>query len=260
MRRIVKIGALVAGLLAMGSALEAQETAAWDGGRLELTRQGLEELVARYEQTAASSAYSPELRSDALREAEAARMRLRMGDFRTGDEIALAVEGEEGLNGTFLVNERGAILLPTIGEVPLQGVLRSELQDHLRRQLSSFLVSPVLTAYSSVRLMLSGSVTKPGIFVVPTRELLSTALMNAGGPAGTADLTAMRIERGSQILWEGEALQSAIAQGLTIDQLSLQSGDHVVIPATRAGSPAGQLLTTVVPAVMLLITSLAQVF
>ena len=40
----------------------------------------------------------------------------------------------------------------------------------------------------------------------------------------------MRIERGTRALLEGDALQEAIRQGLTLDQLNLQAGDQIVVP------------------------------
>jgi hypothetical protein len=53
--------------------------------------------------------------------------------------------------------------------------------------------------------------------------------MLAGGP-GQSDLQEMLIERGSQVLWEGDELQAVIAEGRTLDQLNLQAGDQIMLP------------------------------
>jgi protein involved in polysaccharide export with SLBB domain len=257
MRRVLHFILLLLAV-APAAGLHAQIDPMWDSGRLETTREGLLGLMVRYEQTAASPNYSAEIRASAHRQAEAIRSRLTLGDFRTGDVIDLRVEGEQSLTDTFVVNSDGAILLPVVGSISLYGVLRSELAEHIRAELARYLVEPQVTASSSIRVIFTGSMT-PGIFEVPTQELLSAALMRAGGPAGATDVTAMRIERGKEVLWKGDQLQSAIAQGLTIEQLELRSGDHVIIPPVRSRPSLGTIVTTVIPALLLTITTLTQI-
>lgn len=250
---------LVLAAILSTSGLHAQADPGGDGSRLETTREGLLSLLERYEAAAASPGNDSRARGTALSQAEAIRARLATGDFRTGDVVDLAVDGEPTLTGAFVVNNDGAVELPTVGAISLHGVLRSELTEHLRKELGRYLVNPRVTAHSSIRVIFTGSAT-PGIFEVPTHELLSAALMRAGGPAGGTDLTAMRIERGNDVLWKGAELQSAIAQGLTIGQLDLRSGDHVVIPPTRARPSMSTIVTTVIPALLLTITTLTQIF
>ncbi len=262
MNRFLRATAFIIGLaVASPGLLTGQAPTPWDGGRLDLSREALLELQVRYEQTAASNAFSSEMRAEALAEAEAIRVRLESGDFRTGDEVVLTVQGEPSLTGPFTVNNNRALTLPVIGEISLQGVLRSELHNHLADEIAKYLVNPQVTAYSSVRIMMSGNVTRPGFYVVPTQDLLSSTIMEAGGPAPQADLSSMRIERAGEVVLEGAELQTAIAQGWTIDQLGLRSGDNIVIPelrSTRAG--LGQMVTTVLPAILLVLTSLTQLF
>jgi hypothetical protein len=45
----------------------------------------------------------------------------------------------------------------------------------------------------------------------------------------------MHIERGGLVLWEGEELQTVLADGRTLDQLNLRAGDQIIVPALPVG-------------------------
>jgi protein involved in polysaccharide export with SLBB domain len=201
-----------------------------DPSGIQLTREQLKALLARYEQSSQSSAYSAELRGRAEQEAQLVRDRLEHGDFKIGDQISLVVEREEALTDTFVVQAGPAIVLPTVGSIPLDGILRSELEPHLTQQLQRFIRDPVVHARSLFRVVITGAVGHPGFFVIPAEALLTDALMTAGGPAANAKLEKIRIERSGRPIWEGAALQQAITEGRTVDQLSLTAGDHIVVP------------------------------
>jgi hypothetical protein len=65
--------------------------------------------------------------------------------------------------------------------------------------------------------------------------LLGEALMSVGGPGSQADLTMMRIQRGEQVLWEGERLQAMVAEGRTLDEYGLRAGDRIILPPGSIG-------------------------
>jgi polysaccharide export outer membrane protein len=240
----------------------AQTTTDWDAQRIQLTRPELVQLLARYEQTSRSTDLTPEFRARARYEAALITTRLRDGDFQTGDQVTLLVEGEKELSDTFAVNSKRGLDLPAVGEVSLRGVLRSELQGHLSEVLKRFIRDPVVRANSSIRVLVSGEVARPGFYVFDTNSLLSDALMIAGGPTPGAKLTDVRVERAGAVIWDGAALQQAIAEGRTMDQLSLRAGDHVYVPVEKpAGmSTLARMLLSGVPAVALALTTLSQIF
>jgi polysaccharide export outer membrane protein len=226
---------LVAALIAVPSLGVAQQGEAWDPGRVQVTRADLQDLLRRLEDAAASSTYSQPLRDQARLQAQQIRTRLAEGDFQVGDRIGLSVEGEATLTDTFTVMDGRRLRLPTLGDVALAGVLRSELEDHLRSVLGQYLRNPVIRARSFIRISLMGEVAHPGYYVVPTDMVLSDALMLAGGPSGSAKLPALRVERSGRAVWADAPLQQAIAQGRTLDQLGLQAGDQVVVPRKGGG-------------------------
>ena len=227
--------AILLALSILPRASAAQGPADWDAGRPQMTRAELTALLERLDLLAQSSAYSSALRGQARDEAAMVRARLEQGDIRVGDQVALTVEGEQALTQTFTVRPGESLTLPGIGEVPLHGVLRSELEEHLRTLLSRYIRDPVVQAESLVRVTITGGVGTPGFYAVRADQLLSDAIMSAGGPAIGADLNQIYIERAGQRIWSGAYLQQAMTDGRTLDQLSLQAGDQIVVPLQRPG-------------------------
>jgi protein involved in polysaccharide export with SLBB domain len=220
-----------------GAPLAAQSVAV-DPTGVQMSRSELQQLLTRYEETVASSAYSGSMRNQAREEAEVIRQRLVDGDLRVGDQITLHVEGHAPLQGTFTVVSGRLLILPEIGEVPLTGVLRAELQPYLTSHLERFLVNPVVVARSLIRVEIIGAVGRPGFYMIPSDMLLSETLMQAGGPASAAALDRIRIERGKETIWKGDRLRQLMIEGTTLDQLNMRAGDTVNVPAAQGRFPA----------------------
>lgn len=227
--------ALTAALLALPGATTAQTSLEWDPRGAELGRAEMQQLLERLEEAAASSGYSSTLRSRAAAEAAVVRTRLEEGDFQIGDRVVLRVEGEPQLSDTVAVGAGRTLQLPDLGPIPLTGVLRSELEEHLTAELGRYLQDPVVHASSLIRIAVLGSVGSQGFYTMPASALIEEALMRAGGPAGNAALNRAHILRGDQVIWQGDALQDAIRMGRTLDQLSLRAGDRIMVPERKPG-------------------------
>jgi protein involved in polysaccharide export with SLBB domain len=208
---------------------------------LRATRQALEARADSLEQAAQSARLEPPARAHAARSAADIRTRLARGDFRVGDRILMAVEGEAALSDTFAVGPGRQLTLPLIGDVPLEGVLRSELEAYVTRRLAQNLRDPEVRTQAFVRLSVQGAVARPGYYGVPAFALLSDALMAAGGTTPDANVSKLRIERDGKPIWDGRALQQALAEGRTLDDASLVAGDQFVVPR-RGGASAGDVL------------------
>jgi hypothetical protein len=218
--------ALVAVLLTAAPA--TGQVMRWDPMGANVTRAELQAMLERYE--GAANVGSGAAREEARAEAALLRQRLEEGDMRVGDRVLLDVMGYPQLSDTFPVTAGRLLVLPEVGDVPLAGVLRSELEEHLRTHLARFYRSPVVRARALVRLEILGAVGRPGYYAVPSDVLVSDALMHAGGPSGNADLQRVRLQRGRQVLWEGERMRQAMQEGRTLDQLSVQAGDGIHVP------------------------------
>ena len=220
--------------------------------RLQATRPALEQLLQSLEQAGQARDSSDEARTGAVLQAAAVRGRLTDGDFQAGDRVLILVEGgeapaqrpapgaprsvEQQLSDTFTVGPDRSLTLPVVGVVALRGVLRSELEAHLTRELGRFIIEPVLHARPLIRISVVGAVAKPGFYAVPADAVLADALMAAGGLTADAKLDKLRIERSGDRLWQGGTLQQAMTEGRTLDEMNLRAGDQFVVPARGKGN------------------------
>ena len=206
-----------------------------DPRRVYMTRGELQQLLDRLELTAQSPAYSDALRERTRNEAELIRSRLEQGDFQVGDRIYLTVENEEALTDTFTV-DRGRILrFPDIGDLGVGGLLRAELDSALVAFVSRYVRQPRVTARSLLPITITGAVSVPGFYMLPSELRFADALMEAGGYTAAARITEIRVERGEEKIWDEESVQLAITDGRTLDQMSLRPGDYVIVPERGSG-------------------------
>ncbi len=187
----------------------------------------------RYDSAALSTAYSDALREQARAESELVRARLENGDFRVGDRISLIVESEPTMTDTFVVAANTELRLPVIGAISLQGVLRSELTDHLTRELGRYIREPSVQAMPLLRVGVIGTVGQQGFHMFPAPMLLSDALMSVGALGANVNLEGIEIKRSGTVIWKGEAVRRALQEGRTLDQLSLQAGDEIEVGQRR---------------------------
>ena len=208
------------------------QSATADPRRVYAARAALEAQASQAEE-AASSAATPAVREGKKAEAFVLRQRLQTGDFLVGDRVVITVIGEPTLSDTAVVRSGTTIQLGRLPAISLQGVLRSELEDHLTRELGQYVRDPRITAIPLLRIAVFGQVPRPGYMHVPADMLLSDLLMRAGGPGGTADLTKAEVRRGSERLLAARDVQTALADGISLDDLHLRSGDEFNVPLKK---------------------------
>lgn len=222
----VAMAALAMGTIAApaGAQVRGATGAIVDRASLEAQADSLDRLAAKAD---------GDRRERLERQRDRVRERLGTGDFRVGDRIVLYVRGDTAIADTFTVREGQVLRLPGMEDIPLRGVLRSELRGHLAQQLSRFIRDPDFRATPLVRIGVLGQVGKPGYYSFEADVPVSDVIMAAGGPSQNADLGSTKIVRGDRTLLEDEAARDAIAQGRTIDQLDLRGGDQIVIEERR---------------------------
>lgn len=215
-----------------------------DGRRVFLTRQELQEMKGILQQTVATT-NERETRELAEMEIGVIEERLDNGDFQVGDRIAVTVQGESALTDTFTV-QRGQLLdLTGIGVLELAGVLRVELQDTVAGFLSRYLRNPVVRTQSFIPLTVNGAVSRPGFYPVPIDAQLADVLMVAQGALNSARIDRISIRRNNDEIFNREDVQQAIAQGYTVDQLTLRPGDELYVPDRGRSSIESVLRVTV---------------
>jgi hypothetical protein len=199
-----------------------------DSAHTEATRAELQAVAVTTEQDAAKAS-DASTRQQKQMQAATIRARLRDGDFDVGDRVLLSVRGDSTISDTVTVRAGRMIRLPNMPDISLQGVLRSELQDYLTKQLARYIKRPDVQTTSLVRVAVLGAVSKPGFYQVPADLALADAIMTAGGPTGTADVDRTQVKRGTDVIYGSELLGQEVAKGATLDQLNIRPGDQIVI-------------------------------
>jgi hypothetical protein len=229
---IARAGWLVAcaiTLAASASAASAQMPAAGiDSSRSGPTREQLQALAAQVEHDA-QTANSSELRAEKQRQAAAIHERLRDGDFQVGDRIALTVAGDSALSDTAVVRAGRTIQISNLPTISLQGVLHSELEGYLTKELARYLKNPQVSATALVQIAILGPVGHPGFFSLPSDMTLTDAIMLAGGPTQGGDVNKTIVRRDNQVIQSEKVVRQAFASGTTLDQLNLRAGDQIVV-------------------------------
>ena len=200
-----------------------------DTRRAQASRQELEASLASIDTILASPGYSSRIREAKQRESALIRERLTEGDLQVGDQLAITVQNEPTYSGTFVVGAGRTLALPGLPGIPLRGVLRSEAEEYITRQLAKYVREPSVRVVPSIRLAVLGSVGKQGFYQVPADLLISDAIMAAGGPVGAANPNLSKVMRQSTEILTSVDVTDAIVRGATLDQLNLRAGDQIMV-------------------------------
>jgi protein involved in polysaccharide export with SLBB domain len=217
-------GRLLAPALAALAALAFGNGPAW--GQTVSPAEGQRELETRAQLEAEARTAEQQNRTG---EAWLLRTRLQHGDFQEGDRIVVSLLGSTAFNDTILVRVGKMLPLPRMGEVPLEGVLRSELNDRISSHLARFLRDSSVKAIPLVRLAVLGQVQRPGFYYTSADVLVSDMLMKAGGPGGDADLNNVVIRRAGETIWNAKDTRTAMTDGLSLERLHLRAGDELYV-------------------------------
>lgn len=229
--RVVRLVALLAVLAppALAQQAPAVQDTRLDTRRAQATRQELQASLAQIDTILNSPGYSSRIREAKRREASLIRERLVEGDIQVGDQIVLTVIGEETFSQTFTVGSGRVLSLPGIPDIPLRGILRSEAQAHLTEQIGRYIREPRVRVEALIRMGILGAVGRQGFYQVPADQLVSDAIMLAGGLSPAADPNRTMVRRGGVVILANEDVQEAIIRGATLDQLNLRAGDEIVV-------------------------------
>lgn len=216
--------------------------------RRQATREELE-AAAKAAESAVTTAPDEKTRQLYRGTASTYRQRLQNGDFVPGDRILLQVVGDSVFSDTFTVRSDRRLPLPNIPEISLHGVLDSELEEHVTRELSKYLRNVELTATVLLRLSVIGAVAQQDFMTVPVDMAINDVVSSAGGFAGTPDFGKAVVRRGTETVIGSRSLQEAFQRGKTVGDLSLRDGDVLYIPAViQSGVPRWQQVAGAVTA------------
>jgi polysaccharide export outer membrane protein len=164
-------------------------------------------------------------------------------EFRVGpkDVLQIDVYGVDSLrNLEVTISEVGKMTLPLLGEVDVNGLTKSEVEQKLVRLLSeSILRNPQVTVlikqYQSKVVYLIGAVQKPGIYPLLSRQTLLEIIVAAGGPAINAglEIIVVRKQNGGEGTSLRLSLEDLMFKADARLDIPLQPNDIINIPADR---------------------------
>jgi polysaccharide export outer membrane protein len=157
------------------------------------------------------------------------------------DLLDISVFGLKELNRTVRVSEEGNISLPLLGEIYVEGLTKTELEEKLSQLLEEkYLQNPQVTVfikeYQSKRVFMLGAVEEPGPYELLGSQTLLQFISQAGGLTSDAGDEIIIIRQ----LHDGTnksiriSIDDLILEGDTSLNISLEPNDIVNIPADKS--------------------------
>lgn len=168
-----------------------------------------------------------------------------ISEYRIGprDGLEIKVAKSELFNAQVRVSEQGAISLPFLGEIAVEGLTAAELERKLARALieKQLLLDPqvsvTITDRQSKRVSVMGAVQTPGSYELSGRQTVLQILSAAGGlsrDAGREILVIRRLSDGTSSSLR-VPVEDLIVRGETQYDIPLEAGDIINVQADRPG-------------------------
>jgi polysaccharide export outer membrane protein len=142
---------------------------------------------------------------------------------RPGDAVQVAVWREGDISGQYLVDDRGVITLPLLGEREVAGLDAADLRDRLISEYREYLQNPSISVTVLRRITILGAVGQPGLYHVDATIALSEVLSMAGGITSAGNADDIRVMRGEAVV------QSGLDRALGLDSVDIRSGDRILV-------------------------------
>jgi polysaccharide export outer membrane protein len=140
-----------------------------------------------------------------------------------GDALKIQIWREEDLSGEFVVDERGRITLPLLGEREVTGQPLARLRDDLVEAYRVYLENPSISVVPLRRVSVLGEVGAPGLYPIDPTISLAQLLAVAGGIRPEGNWDRVRIVR------EGQVFRERIVISETVQSAGIRSGDQVIV-------------------------------
>lgn len=184
--------------------------------------------------------------------------------LQPGDAVELFVEEDDSFNGTYDVRERGDIIIPSVGRIPVRGMNVSEAGSRIRSELESSQLKNATVLLDRVRkaprvspqtnggqktptksdlritIYMTGSVNRPGQHKVPVPSSgklgVYEAILMTGGFSNFGDPTRVHLLRNDEFGKKRKIPVNIrnIEKGLAEDPM-IGEGDIVVVPEKVLG-------------------------
>jgi polysaccharide export outer membrane protein len=168
-----------------------------------------------------------------------------------GDRLRVDIFQVPDFSREYLVLVDGSIGFPLVGNLKVQGMTLSQLNDLLSQRYALYVKRPVVTVSllspRPLKVAIAGEVNSPGSYTLSLSSgqeqkfpSVTDLIQQAGGLTGAADISKVQIQRffqGKQQLLTLNLWQ-LLQQGQQSQNISLRDGDTLIIPTKDAIDPA----------------------
>ncbi len=171
-----------------------------------------------------------------------------------GDRLRVDIFNVPEYSGEFYVLGDGAINLPVIGAIPIQGMTVQRASSLLTAYFSKYVKRPIVTisvlAPRPVQFAIAGEVTRAGSYTVPftgdNRKFpsISQAIQLAGGTTQTANLRQVQVRRAATGKIAMVNMFDVLQRGNTSQDITLRDGDTIYISRSENVSTSDRLRLT----------------
>ena len=164
-----------------------------------------------------------------------------------GDEVIILLWGETEKNDKYVVTKDGYLFIPNIGQVFVNGLTFSKLEDKISKLFQkvystlgntdgssqSFIdISLGSTSLRPVRIFVLGEVDHPGAYNVNSGTTLFNSLFYFNGPSISGSLRDIRLIRNNKEIARAD-LYEFLLEGKQSNDLRLMRNDIVFVPPER---------------------------
>ena len=155
------------------------------------------------------------------------------------DVIRIDVRGQPEFSGVFVVGFDGRMQYNYLGDIPIAGLTKYEVQQVLEKMLQRYVrvpqVNVMIIAYNSKVVYVIGEVGHPGKFIMRGDAIkLREAILAAGLPTDRAALSRVHVIKPDLDHPQVRVInvKRILYQGQLKDDIDLTSGEIVVLPST----------------------------
>lgn len=154
------------------------------------------------------------------------------------DEILLDITGDNEASYQLPVSPDGTIKVEYAGQINVSGLSVSSAQNKIKQRLSAIYpairsgatqVSVTIGNIRTIRVTLTGSVTKPGTYSLPSLATVFNALYASGGPNKNGSYRQIQVIRNNQVISTID-VYDFLANGIQRGNIRLQDQDIIHIP------------------------------
>jgi polysaccharide biosynthesis/export protein len=168
-----------------------------------------------------------------------------------GDRLRVDIFNVPEYSGEFYVLGDGAINLPVVGAIQIQGLTVQKASGLLTSYFSRYVKRPIVTisvlAPRPVQFAIAGEVTRSGSYTVPfsgdNRKFptISQAIQLAGGTTQTANLRQVQVRRAATGRVTTVNIFDVLQRGNTSQDITLRDGDTIYIARSEGVNTADRL-------------------